>query len=435
MYRWVPATGHPMCDEVLSMLGRQVSRSRSRGRAAHASHPPHSGAGGPKGAIVGAALALLLVAAALGAAYLVLFPRSYEITVNGETVTVERDATIADVIEQGYASPKAGDQLAIDGSVATAGGGEPFAATIDGKATGDASTPLAKGAVVEIADGADTTESYSVSEEVIPHGERTWDTEMSSYWSGSLHVYERGSDGTRTTRTGDVSGVTLTETIDPVDAGYHIYTADVGDDKVVALTFDDGPWPDTTDQILDVLEANEAKATFFVIGNQVATYADQVRRAHALGSQVCTHTWDHASGSGQGVNLTFMSADEQVSEVQRGYQAIKEVLGEEPAHVMRAPGGNYYGDLVRTLEPYVEAEIGWDVDTEDWRLPGSDAIYAAIMSVQPGQVVLMHDGGGDRQQTVEAVRRAVPALMEQGYRLVTVDELLAYGRGETSSEG
>lgn len=74
----------------------------------------------------------------------------------------------------------------------------------------------------------------------------------------------------------------------------------------------------------------------------------------------------------------------------------------------------------------MDAEVGWDVDTEDWRLPGSDAIYAAIMSAQPGQVILMHDGGGDRWQTVEAIRRAVPELVAQGYRLVTIDELLAY---------
>ena len=67
------------------------------------------------------------------------------------------------------------------------------------------------------------------------------------------------------------------------------------------------------------------------------------------------------------------------------------------------------------------------MDTEDWQRPGADVIYERIMSVQPGQVVLMHDGGGDRTQTVEAVSRAVPELIAQGYRLVTIDELLSYG--------
>ena len=225
-----------------------------------------------------------------------------------------------------------------------------------------------------------------------------------------------------------MSGITVTEqTKDPVDSGYRIYNANVGEDKVVALTFDDGPWPETTAQILDVLEANGAKATFFTIGEQISYNTDLVQREHSIGCQVCTHTWDHASGSGQGVNITYMSADEQINEVQRGYEAIKEALGEEPSHVLRAPGGNYYGDAIANLEPYVDAEIGWNVDTEDWQRPGADVIYERIMSVQPGQVVLMHDGGGDRTQTVEAVSRAVPELIAQGYRLVTIDELLSYG--------
>lgn len=373
------------------------------------------------------ALALLVALIVGGGAYALLHPRHYDITLNGSTLTVTRNATIADLIEEGHASPVAGDLLAIDGSVAIPGGGDAFAATVNGTATTDPATTLEKDAVVEIGDGADRTESETIAQQAIPHSQREAHTDMGSYWNGSLHVYEKGEDGELTTRTGDVSGITLTEqTKEPVDAGYHIYTADTGGEKVVALTFDDGPWPETTDQILDVLEANGARATFFTIGNQISTYSAQVERAAALGCQVCTHTWDHAAGSGQGVNLTFMSPDEQVWEIQQGYAAIREVLGEEPSHVLRAPGGNYYGELIATLEPYVDAEIGWDVDTEDWRLPGADAIYQALMSVEPGQVILMHDGGGDRSQTVEAVRRAVPELLAQGYQLVTVDELLAY---------
>lgn len=378
-------------------------------------------------------LALIAVVGVIATVLLfVLHPWKYDITVNGEKMTVRRNATIAKVLENDTVNPVPGNLLAVDGSLAKEGGGDAFAATVNGKATNDPETVLPKGAVVEITDGADTTESFQSTEETIPHGEHAWDTEMGSYWNGSLHVYMKGEDGLKVTKTGDVSGITVTEqTKDPVDAGYTIYTASVGEDKVVALTFDDGPWGDTTDQILNVLEQYSAKATFFTIGNQIADHADQVRRAHDLGCQICTHTWDHAEGSGQGVNLTYMSSEEQIAEVTKGYEAIKQVLGEEPSHVMRAPGGNYYGEMVSTLQSYVDAEVGWDVDTEDWRLPGSDAIYEAIMSVKPGQVILMHDGGGDRSQTVEAVTRAVPELVSEGYRLVTVDELLAYAPPST----
>ena len=120
-----------------------------------------------------------------------------------------------------------------------------------------------------------------------------------------------------------------------------------------------------------------------------------------------------------------MSAEEQVDEILKGYAAIADALGEEPTHIMRAPGGNFYGSIIDTLWPHVDAEIGWDVDTEDWRRPGSDVIAQRIMAAQPGQVVLMHDGGGDRSQTVEALRQALPVLAEQGYEFVTVSELIA----------
>ena len=97
-------------------------------------------------------------------------------------------------------------------------------------------------------------------------------------------------------------------------------------------------------------------------------------------------------------------------------------------HVLRAPGGNYYGPLVDNLKDLVDAEVGWDVDTEDWSRPGAGAIESALLSAKPGDVVLMHDGGGDRSQTVEALRSALPKLAVQGYKFVTVDELMAYGK-------
>ena len=357
--------------------------------------------------------------------HLIRNPRHFNVTINGEVQRMDRGDTLATIVEKGYASPAAGDLLAVDGSILEESGGHMFEATLDGKATHDPETRLTKNNVVEMTDGEDVTEDADVTEETIPHGQTSSSTDMGAYWFGALHVYEQGEDGIRTTKTGKKSGITVSEETKPaVDAGYTIYSANTGEDKVIALTFDDGPWPETTDAILDVLEENGAKATFFTIGNQIGSYTSQVQRAASLGCQVATHTWDHADGSGQGVNLTYMSAEEQVWEIQQGYEAIQQALGAEPSRILRAPGGNYYGSIIQTLEPYVDAEIGWDVDTEDWRLPGSDAIYERIMSAKPGNVILMHDGGGDRWQTVEAVKRAVPELVAQGYRLVTIDELL-----------
>lgn len=374
-------------------------------------------------------MAVIIVAIGVGI-FMVLNPASFDVTVNGAKHTISSGTTIDKLIDEGLASPKAGNLLAVDSSVITEGGGDRFSATLNGEQTNDGSKKLRKNDVIDITDGADTTEDYEATTEDVPYQR----VEDDNYWNGSLHVYIDGQNGVRTTKTGKVSGKTVTEDTTPaVNEEYKIYTANTGDDKVIALTFDDGPWKDTTSEILDILKENGAHATFFTIGKQISEHADVVKRAHDEGNEICTHTWDHAAGSGQGVNITYMSADEQIQEVQKGFSAIKDVIGEEPTHIMRAPGGNFKGDVVWTLQPYIDAEIGWNVDTEDWRRPGADAIANRIMKAKSGNVILMHDGGGDRSQTVEALRTALPKLKEEGYRFVTVSELLEYDPPSGSS--
>ncbi|MCI1665603.1 MAG: polysaccharide deacetylase family protein [Atopobiaceae bacterium] len=372
------------------------------------------------------AIACVLVLVACVGVYLFLNPPFYDVTVNGARVTVDSGSTIQTVIDKGYASPKAGNLMAIDGSVATQGGGDPFSAVVDGTTTADPTTKLAKDSTVDISDGADATETYTETTQTVAHGTSDSDESAASYYKGSIHVLSAGEDGEETVRTGDVSGKTVTEvTKQPVDSGYSSYNANVGDRKVVALTFDDGPWPTTTSEILDVLKDNGVHATFFEIGNQISENADVVKRIHDEGNQIGSHTWDHASGSGQGVNLTYMTADEQVQEVEKGFDAIDSTLGTQVTRTFRAPGGNYYGSLISNLQPYVTVEVGWNIDTEDWRRPGVDSIVKAIESAQPGDVILCHDGGGDRSQTVEALKTAIPYLKGQGYEFVTIDELLS----------
>lgn len=355
------------------------------------------------------------------------------ISVNGTRHTVWRGTTIEKLLDKGFADPKPGNLLAVDGALLEEGKGDRCAATMDGE-TAKLDTKVKRGASILINDGSDVTEDSTVTEEAIPYGTANASTDFDYYWSGAIHLLSDGENGVETVTTGKVSGKKVTEVVKPaIPKGYSIYSVHTTD-KVCALTFDDGPWPETTKQILDILEKNGAKATFFTIGNQISEHPEDVKRAAQMGCEVCTHSWDHAAGNGQGVNLTYMSSSEQVEEIQKGYAAIKEVLGTEPVHIIRSPGGNFYGSIVDTLWNYVDAEIGWDLDTEDWRLPGSDAIYETIMQVEPGQVVLMHDGGGDRSETVEALDRALPELVQQGYRFLTMSELLEYGiTGEVAS--
>jgi peptidoglycan-N-acetylglucosamine deacetylase len=312
--------------------------------------------------------------------------------------------------------------VAVDGSVIEEGKGEPFHATINGEATTDTTTKLASGDVVELGDGNPIEEPSEVAEVAIPFS-------FEEEGNGPIHIIEGdGADGTKRTKTGTLSGLVAEEMLqDPVNPVRRNVSPEVGDDKVVALTFDDGPWSDSTAAILDTLSEFGAKATFFTVGDRISGEGvDLVKRAAAEGHQICTHTFDHAAGDGQSVNLGYMTAEDQVAEVQKGYEAIEAATGAEASHVFRTPGGNYGEDVMRNVGPLVTAEIGWNIDSQDWRRPGVGPIADQIKNAWPGAIVLMHDGGGDRSQTVQALRDALPYLKAQGYRFITMDELLSY---------
>ena len=380
---------------------------------------------GSKRFIVIIALVLIVLAAV---AWFVFFPPIYDVNVNGKTVSVPANTTLQKLVDDGHASPTAGDLIAVDGSVAKQGGGDLLTATINGEATSDPQARIVKDAVIVIEDGEDVTEEYDETTTRLPYQASTMTATPDSYYKGSVHLYSTGVDGVQAVRTGKVSGKTATTVVEqPVNSGFTAYSPNTNGEKVIALTFDDGPWPESTRQILDILNANDAHATFFVIGNQCKDNATVLKQVAEAGNQIATHSYDHADGSGQGVNMTLMSTDEQIAEITKGFDAIESVLGHQVSRVMRAPGGNYYGPMVETLASHVTAELGWDVDTLDWSRPGVDKIVERILSVQPGQIVLMHDGGGERSQTVEALSIALPQLKEQGYRFVTIDELLGYG--------
>lgn len=349
------------------------------------------------------------------------------VTVDGTDYSVGRSDTIAQVVANNNIATTPGRLLAVDGSVISADGGDAFSATVNGSdASADAT--LNAGDTVQIGTGADKTEDYTETTEPIA---AQW---VDSTERGAFHeVTGTGTDGVKATRTGSVSGITADVVEqEPSNLTIERYSVrgETGDDKVIALTFDDGPWHNNqTSDILDILQENGAKATFFVIGENISKISggsDLVQREKDAGMQVCTHTYDHAAGSGKGVNLSYMSPDEQRDEITKGYEAIRNVIGEEPSHVVRTPGGNYPLSVAQNLYGLIDYEVDWNVDTEDWRRPGADAIKQRILSVKPGDVVLMHDGGGDRSQTVEALRAALPQLKAQGYSFVTIDELYAY---------
>jgi peptidoglycan-N-acetylglucosamine deacetylase len=170
----------------------------------------------------------------------------------------------------------------------------------------------------------------------------------------------------------------------------------------VALTFDDGPDAYSM-AVLDLLAQYHVKATFCIIGRQVAAHPDVIRRIVADGHTLCNHTWDHD------LNLANRSADEITSEMQRTSDAIHAVVPDAKIAYFRAPGGGFSPQIVQIAAGMGMRSLYWQVDPQDWARPGTQAIVNNVIGhTQPGSIVLMHDGGGDRSQSVEALQTILP---------------------------
>ena len=347
--------------------------------------------------------------------------KEVEVTLNGDQVTISgAERSVGGLLDNNVVSVTPGNYVAVDGSTIRQGDGTRCTAKVNGNETTDMGLHLNGGDKIEISNGTDITEPYTDSDpQPIAHK-----TELKGV--GAVHLYnDNAQDGEQVTRTGKESGITATVTTkEPVDNIVQYYNVNSNGDKVIALTFDDGPWDQQTDEILDILQENGAKATFFTVGQCISGHEAELKRAAEMGCEIGTHTWDHAEGSGQGVSLIKMSTQERKDEVTKGLQAITDATGQQASTIFRCPGGNFDTSVATDLDGLVTAEIGWNVDTTDWKRPGADVIAQRIQSAGPGNIILMHDGGGDRSQTVAGLKQALPKLKEQGYSFITVQELI-----------
>lgn len=414
----VQASGEPRPSRAHVPAEPCPSRDQASGARTSMSRPPKTAF-----AIAGACVALAL--ALFGVVHW-QNTKPIDIMANGQELQLPRAATVNDAFEAAGSPATAGNMLDIDGELLQEGSGTAYTATLDGQELDPATaadTPLDGHTSIDFANGVDIEEPSSTAEnQPIAHG-------VQDVGHGPLHIVaQKGQDGSGTIKTGQVSGKqqVVEVTSDPIDTVMKRCYPDTQGEKVVALTFDDGPWDDTN-ELLDVLRDNEAKATFFTVGNRISgDGVDTVKREVAEGHQVATHTWDHAAGDGQSVNLSYMSAEQQREEITKGFQAIEDATGQTPSFVMRAPGGNFPTEVWSNVEDLVVADIGWDVDTTDWKRPEASRIAAELMRVTPGDIVLMHDGGGNRENTIEGLRIALPKLVQDGWKFVTIDELMKY---------
>lgn len=186
--------------------------------------------------------------------------------------------------------------------------------------------------------------------------------------------------------------------------------------RLVALTFDDGPSP-YTDALVDELARLHVPATFFVVGYQLPAFAPQLQHEVAAGMTVGDHTLDHP-------NLAQLSPADQRQQIVGDAGKIA-ASGAPVPRLFRPPYGSYDETTHVLLARRRMLSVLWSVDSEDYTKPGVDAIVRNVVSaVQPGYIVLMHDGGGDRSETVAAVPRIVARLRRAGYAFVSVPRLL-----------
>ena len=197
----------------------------------------------------------------------------------------------------------------------------------------------------------------------------------------------------------------------PPANGQPIVTIDDGP-KVVALTIDDGPSPTYTPQILRLLHSYGITATFSMIGRNVAASPSLAREVSAAGHMVVNHTWSHA-------NLPLLAPVAQADQMTRASAVIQQATGHKPA-MFRAPYGAWSPDVLAQCRQLGLTPLDWSVDPRDWSRPGVSAIVANIMrNTRTGSIILEHDGGGNRSQTVAALTYVLPRLLAQGFRFGT----------------
>lgn len=184
----------------------------------------------------------------------------------------------------------------------------------------------------------------------------------------------------------------------------------------IALTFDDGPDPHATAEILDILKEYGIKATFFVIGEEAERYPELIAREAAEGHEIGSHTYTHLYMKGKGAA--------QIREEWEKTQKVIESNTDSRVCLLRPPGGIYSREIMRLAEKMNYTLVLWTIDTRDWSGCSSEKITAEVLeNAECGDIILMHDAGG--KHTPEALRQLIPVMLERGFRFVTVSELLS----------
>lgn len=181
--------------------------------------------------------------------------------------------------------------------------------------------------------------------------------------------------------------------------------------RAIALTIDDGPHPEWTPQVLDLLAEHQVTATFFIIGEMVKEYPRLAKRIAEAGHLICNHTMTHP------IPFDRIGGRRITSEIREAHARIADATGVTPKF-FRSPGGAWSHRVFETVAEWGMIPIGWEVDPQDWRRPGVGHIRRTMMESKAGAIMLCHDGGGDRSQTLRALRTVLPKMKQRGLTFV-----------------
>lgn len=357
----------------------------------------------------------LLVVAGIGA--FAWFHRPVEVTVNGSRRSYTVGTRLPDIVANEDLELSSGDYVSVGGNILREGEGNPFSATVNEEELSYEEAVeygIGGGEEIKLSNGDDVMEPYDAeARDVQPR------MVSDGNYGAIVYIAQWGKPGVEETRTGKESGETVTtmatEVQDCIIA--HRNVQPEGDRRLVAITFDDGP-SSYTETYLRILKEHGAVGTFFQLGTEIASYdgyEELAARMIADGNEIASHTYDH-------LQLTTLGDAECYAQINDTFELLRDA-GVETT-MIRPPYGDFNMQNWMATQGTMSAYIFWNIDTLDWELPGADAIVASAVTCGNGEIILMHDGGGNRDQDVEALPRIIDELHDQGYEFVTISELM-----------
>ena len=341
----------------------------------------------------GVSLALVVLAACSGDHVTTSpTPQPVQVLLDGSPLTIDAGTTLGALLMQANLHPQAGHLLAVDEAVLERKA-YPGRVQLNGHVA-PRETVLETGDRIRIVNGTDKTELIVRTVQNV--GRRVGDPER------TLDVYRTR----QITTTGRLSGTVASVTERSIGKGRA--------PREVALTFDDGPWPQTTKQILRILRRYHVHATFFQVGSLAAQHPHLVAKVLAGGNEIGNHSFDHPE----------TMADQTQEEIAAELRHTSNVLADEHVHttLFRPPGGWYDDALIQQARSQGMRVVTWDVDPRDWRshVTPREISRAVLSHVHAGSIVLLHDGGGDAGHTIRALPAIIKGIRARGLRLVTI---------------